>query len=131
MIRSIRIPVASCLPFLLVAGLFLAGCGKDEKGGASETAKLPASGLPESYWLAAAPAVSQPVAEVREKAKTGDSVVVTGRVGGAKEPFTSGVAAFTIVDAVLPPCKDECETPWDYCCEPVDKLTKHTVTIEF
>jgi hypothetical protein len=113
---------------LILAAALVAGCKKSSD---SKSAPLPASGLPETYWLATAPAGAKPVAEVREKVKTGEQVVVAGRVGGAKEPFTNGVAAFTLVDASLPPCTDECSAPWDYCCEPPEKLTKHTITVEF
>jgi hypothetical protein len=125
MIRFVRV---SLVLGVLVGAVLLAGCSKESE---TKAPALHASNLPDSYWLKAAPAGAKPVAEVREKAKTGESVVVTGRVGGAKEPFTSGAAAFTLVDAALPPCKDDCESPWDYCCEPQDKLTKHTITVEF
>ena len=48
-----------------------------------------------------------------------DEVVLVGRIGGSEAPFVDGLAAFTIVDAKVPPCSAEegCETPWDYCCE--------------
>lgn len=113
--------VSSLALALLAAG----GCRKG-KGEA-----LPTSDLPDSFWLKSEPANAKPVAEVREKAKSGEQVVVAGRVGGAKEPFAKDAAAFTVVDASLKPCTDECSAPWDYCCEPPDRLTKNTITIEF
>jgi hypothetical protein len=121
-------PMVSCLAVLLVA--LLGGCSKDaKKQSASEPP--PASKLADAFWLKSEPAGAKPVAEVREKAKTGDQVVVAGRVGGAKEPFMKGAAVFTVVDASLKPCTDECETPWDYCCEPPDRIAKNTITVEF
>lgn len=128
MIRSFHVLAASCVAFAFV--LAVAGCSKEAKpaGGG----QLPASNLPDSYWLKAEPAGAKPAAEVREHAKTGDQVVVTGIVGGVATPFTEGVAAFTIVDKSAKPCTpDECPTPWDFCCEDKTKLTKAMVTIEF
>src|SRR5436190_9220969 len=122
------LPVVSCLAIFLVAAL--AGCTKDAKK-KSTSEPMPASSLPDAFWLKSEPANAKPVAEVRDKAKTGDAVVVAGRVGGVKEPFMKGAAVFTLVDAALKPCTDECESPWDYCCEPPDRITKNTITVEF
>jgi hypothetical protein len=115
----------------LALALALAGCGKGEKtkGG---SAPLPKSDLPDSYLLAAKPSGAKGAAEVRKTAKTGDQVVVTGVVGGRKTPFVSGVAAFTIVDESAKKCTaDECDTPWDFCCETPENLAAGSVTIEF
>ena len=81
--------------------------------------------------LASQPAGAKGVAEVRQSAKDGDEVVVTGRVGGDAEPFIDGAAAFTIVDPALQPCPaDEgCPTPWDYCCD-VDKTAANKAMVK-
>ena len=56
---------------------------------------------------------------VRQESKDGEDVVIVGRIGGSRKPFT-GRAAFTIVDDSIKPCNeigdDACPTPWDYCC---------------
>ncbi len=73
------------------------------------------------YLLAEEPADAQEVCQVREAAD-GDEVVVVGRVGGEKDPWVEGVAAFRIADAKLKACGEgtgeDCPTPWDFCCEP-------------
>jgi hypothetical protein len=111
---------------LLVLGI--AGCGKSES---KPGAQAQQSTLPETLWLKSAPLDAQSAAAIREKAKTGQKVAVAGVVGGRKQAFTDGLAAFTIVDRELPKCaEDHCETPWDYCCEPLENLKKNMVTIE-
>jgi hypothetical protein len=117
-------------PIALVLTLGISSCGKSDD--AKKAATTPASGLPDSFLLKAAPPDAKTVAEVRANAKTGDQVVVTGLVGGSAEPFTSGAAALTLVDASVKACtEDHCPTPWDYCCEPVENLRKNMVTVEF
>ena len=58
---------------------------------------------------------------MRTTAKDGDSVVIVGRIGGSENPWIAGRVAFSIVDLSLKACSDipgdQCEIPWDYCCE--------------
>jgi hypothetical protein len=120
---------------VLVAALAAAGitaCGKKESPTPGAKNATVTSSLPDSYWLAAAPPGAKPVGEIRKNAKTGDAVVVNGIVGGRKLPFTEGAAAFTIVDDGVKKCTaGECETPWDFCCEPPDSLKANMVFVEF
>jgi len=115
----------TCLLTLVLA----VGCGKSEA-----RVSAPASDVPESFFVASPPPTPKPVAEVVASAKDGDSVVVTGRVGGAKKVFVDDYAAFTIVDAKLAPCgtnnMDECETPWDYCCASPEVIAANAVSVE-
>ena len=112
------------LPLVLAAA-----CGRSDS-----SAALPASDVPEGFYLASAPAGAKPVAEVVASAKDGDAVVVTGRVGGAKKVFVDGYAAFTIVDPKIQPCgagnMDECQTPWDYCCDAPDVIAANALSVE-
>jgi len=74
------------------------------------------------------------VLELRRDANDGDGVVIVGRVGGSKAPILDGAVAFTIVDTSFKPCNekedDACPTPWDYCCDPKEKLAQATATIK-
>jgi hypothetical protein len=112
------------LPLLLVSS-----CGK----GKPDTT-LPASNVPEKFYLADAPGSARSVAEVVSSAKDGEQVVVTGRVGGAEKVFVDSYAAFTIVDAKVSPCgageMDECQTPWDYCCDSPDVIAANALSVE-
>ena len=85
------------------------------------------------YLLSEEPGDAVDVLDVRNGAKNEDDVVVVGRIGGSTNPWTQGLAAFSIVDRSLTPCSemegDTCPTPWDYCCEA--DLPKATVLVKF
>jgi hypothetical protein len=89
------------------------------------------SAVRDKYILSEEPKDAQPVLTTREKAKDKDDVVVVGRIGGRKNPWVKGAAAFSIVDPSLKACNerpgDTCPTPWDYCCEA--DLSKATVFV--
>lgn len=112
---------------------FLAGCGGAESGGGKAKSEAKSS-LPESLWLASAPADAKDVLAVRESAKDGDDVTIVGKVGGAVSVFLERKALFSVVDLSLKDCydmTDSCKTPWDYCCEEPTELRKGTATVEF
>jgi hypothetical protein len=79
------------------------------------------------------PAGAVDVLALKKDAKDQDNVVVVGRIGGRKDPWIKGMAAFPIVDRSLTPCNeiegDMCKYPWDYCCE--SNLPQATVLIKF
>lgn len=54
-------------------------------------------------------------------------MALIGVIGGSREPFVDGLAAFTIVDPDIPYCQPEegCPTPWDYCCS--QDQVKHNI----
>jgi len=70
----------------------------------------------------------------RHTAKKGDTITITGRVGGAKDPFVPGRAVLTLVGEELPACNenpdDRCAIPWDYCCETPKDIVRHSVTVQ-
>lgn len=101
----------------IVVAMLLLAAGCKEK----EQAKKPAiDGTP--YLLTSQPADPLEVNELLGEAEDGDEVVVSGRVGGEKDPWVEGLAMFNIVDSSLVPCNeipdDKCPWPWDYCCDP-------------
>ena len=73
------------------------------------------------------------MSDVIEGSQNEEAVVVVGRIGGSENPWSDGVAAFTIVDLSLKACSDiegdTCAKPWDYCCE-TDLLPKATVLVK-
>jgi hypothetical protein len=102
--------------------------------GVKESAAPPSkpAALPESFALASEPAGAKPVKEVIASVKSGDEVLVAGRVGVEG----SDRAYFSLVDASLKACSetpmnDPCKTPWDFCCTPSDELKKLAATVEF
>jgi hypothetical protein len=113
------------------------GCGVSvtdtlKRGGTGGTEKSDPSAVAEAskLLLREEPAGAKGVAEVRAKAKTGDEVVMIGRVGGREKPFTKGRAQFLLVDSKLKPAT-ECECPWDYCSTEPDILVASRASVKF
>lgn len=120
---------------LVAAGaLWASGCDKSAptSGAASDVAVSPL--LPKGFFLAGAPDEVKDVIAAKKGAKPGDRIVVRGRIGGSKEPMAAERAIFTIMDLGLQPCgagkMEECPTPWDYCCDPREEITKNIATVQ-
>jgi hypothetical protein len=117
----------------LVAAGVMVGCTPNQPSPKNTPDPKASDDAKAKYLLASEPAGAKGVNEVKQKAKDGDEVVVVGRIGGSVKPFT-GRAAFTIVDMKYKACSDRegdnCETPWDFCCEPPEELAKGTVLVK-
>jgi hypothetical protein len=125
---------ASVIVTALFAAVWLvSGCddgSADSKSGAAAADPLPAGLLVDKP-----PADAKDVAEVRNTAVDGQSVVVRGRIGGAVRPFVEGRAAFQLVDLGLTTCDkespmDNCKTPWDYCCDEREDVLNKSLTVQ-
>jgi len=127
------------LALLVVCPLFLlSGCGGSSTATPSSTAQTSSAATGETpsatpdpaYVLKEEPAGAKNVAEVREKGKDGEEVVVVGWVGGSMEPIIKGRAAFTMVDLQLP--APECTTkPYSFCCMPKEALLPNLIMVKF
>jgi hypothetical protein len=106
--------------------LVTAGCTQQPGGGSLESA--PSEAVDSTtvldateYLLDVEPAGALSVIDARQSVQDGEDVLVAGRIGGSVSPWVEGRAAFSIVDSTLKACSDipgdNCETPWDYCCE--------------
>lgn len=86
-----------------------------------------------SFLLSSEPSESHDILTVRARAEDGDEIVIAGRIGGSVNPWIEGRAAFSIVDASLKACSDipgdQCDKPWDYCCE-TPKLSTATALVK-
>lgn len=72
------------------------------------------------------------IGEVKRSAKAGEPVRFVARVGGRAACFVPSSAVFVVADPVLEDCiqkGDGCPKPWDYCCEPRERLLANTATI--
>ena len=88
--------------------------------------------IDQRYLLKEEPEGAADVIAVRNKAKDQQDVLIVGRIGGKKNPWIRGVAAFPIVDRSLESCDQKghnCPTPWDYCCS--TNLPKAMVLVMF
>jgi hypothetical protein len=123
----------TCL--LITSAVLLVACGKkstQSTAGASVSEPSPAL----AAVLAASPTgEAASITAIRSTAKPGDEITISGRIMGAMKPFVDGRAAFILGDPdVLTPCNevpgDECETPWDACCDSPEDKKRATATIQ-
>ncbi len=117
--------------------LLLAAC--KESPPASDAASGEASSadkhLLESVMNAAPKGEAKSIKDVKATAKPGDEVILTGRIMGHVKPFVEGRAAFILADpSLITACSDkpgdECETPWDACCDSPEDKKKAIATIQ-
>ena len=85
-----------------------------------------AADLPDNLFLKEPPPGALNVAELKKTAKEGDEVVLRGQIGGQpKDVFNASRAMVMVADMKLKACSlipgDACETPWDFCCVPVNE----------
>lgn len=107
---------------MMLIGALLAGCGSSETP--------PSAVGKEKYLLTQEPAGARGVLDVKKGAQDGEEVVLVGRIGGSARPFSSGRAAFTIVDLSLQPCSEEgCDNP--YCDYEPQEVTAATTLVKF
>lgn len=89
----------------------------------------------EAVFVSAAPEKALTVSEVFTDPTPGREVVISGEVMGAMNPFVTGRAMMVIGDPTkITPCNrrpgDQCETPWDVCCDDPDVIKKSIATIQ-
>ena len=120
----------------LAALCLLASCEKKSEPAAVPTAAKTAPSAELSKVLATAPTgTAQSIHTARTTAKPGDTITLAGKIMGNESPFVAGRAAFILGDPeILTPCNempgDECETPWDVCCETSEEKKQGTATIQ-
>jgi hypothetical protein len=127
--------VLSITSILIIAAAIIVGC---ERTKSPQAAPPSANALPAGLVLQTQPADAKPVLDIRKSAKEGDPVVMTGVVGGRKDPIAQNRAIFTLIDPSLPTCDknngtmkmEHCETPWDACCSPADEIASHSATVQ-
>lgn len=111
-----RSAIVVCL--MIVMALAIAACSRNDPAPKPTPDSGSASVDKAKYLLAKEPTDAKGVKALRKDAKDGDEVIIVGRIGGSKTPFT-GRAAFTIVDTSFVPCNEkgdmDSETPWDFC----------------
>ncbi|MHC4991519.1 MAG: hypothetical protein ACYTGC_11115 [Planctomycetota bacterium] len=124
------------IPVLLICGCGLASlsaCRRPAEDVAS-TPPTPEAVVPATLFASTAPADAIPLISLKSAAKAGDRVVFEARVGGRRDAFLEDRAVFFVADSSLLSCDqlhgDTCKTPWDYCCEPRDNLTRHMATVQ-
>jgi hypothetical protein len=124
--------------YLLFATVALLASCKEKPASNATTSTKPAAEASAALQavLAAAPkGEPQSIVNAKTTAKPGEEITITGRIMGSSSPFVDGRAAFILGDpAVLTACSDtpgdECETPWDNCCDSKEDKKRGTVTVQ-
>ena len=120
----------TCLVF--ATAVLLISCEKKETSTVTQSGPSPAL----SAVLVAAPTGDpKPIHLIRDTAKPGDEITVSGKIMGNKNPFVVGRSAFILGDpGVLTPCNqdpaDQCKTPWDVCCDSPEDKKRGIATIQ-
>lgn len=123
-------------PILLALLLGLSACEKQPTASATDSTPAAAADVSLDAWFTTtAPAAPETIHKLRETAKPGDEIVLSGLVMGREQPFVDGRAAFVLGDPeILTPCNrmpdDECTTPWDACCDSKEDKLQGTATIQ-
>ncbi len=99
---------------------FSSSCSTEAPPAAKEVAAMP-----EALWSANPMADAVEVLAAKQ-APNGQVVVVKGQL----QDF-GDLATFRLVDNSLPPCTDQCATPWDFCCEDPSDIAAATINVEF
>lgn len=119
----------------LTSLLLFTGCEKKSESTATTDAAKAADSQLDQWFTQQAPADPAAIHLIRTSAKPGDEVTISGRIMGRSQPFVDGRAAFILGDpAKLTACNDrpddECETPWDNCCDTKEAKQTGTATIQ-
>lgn len=123
LVASVLAPVAS-----------LGGCGESESSSSSASAPT-AVAAPAGLFAERSISEGETLAgigEVKKTAQAGETVRFVARVGGRAACFVPGSAVFIVADPILEDCLqkgDGCPKPWDYCCEPKERLRANTATV--
>jgi hypothetical protein len=119
----------------LASGLFLVltSCS-EEKQAADSPAPQKEESL-SAVLLDTAPADPVDIAEMRKSAKPGEAVTFTGSLIGKNTIFMDNRAVMVMGDPKkLTACNlipgDECETPWDVCCDDYELIKDSIVTVQ-
>lgn len=126
--RSFALPLF-CLGFVVAVGCSTENSAPPKVSDQGAEAAIDGA----KFLISEEPSGAQAVIATRQSAADGDEVLLVGRIGGGENPWVKGRAAFTIVDDSLQACSDipgdQCESPWDYCCE-TDKLPTSTALVK-
>ena len=118
----------------MAASLAFISCKEKSKVEVSSTTTSPNTTL-ESVLLKTAPADAQSIALARASVEVGEIITLKGKIMGRKDPFVDGRAMVVLGDPdKLTSCdlrpEDQCQAPWDVCCDDPDDIKNFTATIQ-
>lgn len=119
-----------------LASFALTSCKDSEQSGNTGGEEADSGKSPlEAVLLETAPDGAVAILEARKNPTPGTEVIFAGKVMGKREPFSTGAALVVLGDpAVITSCDlkpgDECETPWDVCCDLPEDIKRSIVTVQ-
>ncbi len=119
---------------LALASIFaLASCS--EKKDASTTTKTKANSALIALILQEKPTKPADIADLRKAAKPGDQVTFSGDILGSENVFMEGRAVMILGDPKkITACNqnpdENCETPWDACCDDPEVKMASILTVQ-
>ena len=121
-------------PALALASILSLTACSDEKDTSNATPAKEDSALT-ALVLKEEPAEAVDIADLRTSAKPGDEVTFAGKVIGSMNVFMDGRAVMILGDPKkLTSCDlnpdDQCETPWDVCCDDPEVIKDSIVTVQ-
>lgn len=122
------------LPTVTLALASLSSCKPKASDAAKSSTSENSSSL-SRYLLAEPPPNAVSVGQLFANPTPGTEVIVTGEVIGRLDPFVEGRAMVVLGDpSKITPCNrnpdDQCETPWDVCCDDPEVIKKSIATVQ-
>ena len=120
--------LAAIIPFAIIS------CGDKETSETTKTEETKSKPSLEHILLKEKPADPIKISDLRTKHKAGETVTFTGQVIGSKEVLSVGQAVMIMGDpTMMTTCDkngdDGCQTPWDVCCDDLDKVRNNIITV--
>jgi len=119
-----------------IAILLLCSCGEnnDEKIYKQESNYDIKANLPKDFITNKDLGSALSILEAKKGKLVDKSILLSGYIGGRREPFTKGRASFVVIDNSIKKCDeikgDNCPTPWDACCEDRRTILSSTLTVQ-
>lgn len=122
--------------FVLTLALSACGGGESTEDTSASDDSLESTDPVAAFFADSAIPESQSLGKVLKTAKPGETVRVSGQIGGTEKPFGEGFAIFMLADESLTFCNemaepDHCPTPWDACCEDPQKIQENRTVVQF
>ena len=124
------------LPILTaVLAIAFAACDKKSDSADSGDQSPGDPGALSDLLLDDAPEGAVSITEARKNPTPGEEIVFSGKIMGKVQPFVEGRALMTVGDpARIVSCDlrpgDDCETPWDVCCDEKHVIAASIVTVQ-
>ena len=119
-----------------IAVLILCSCGEynGEKQYEKENGYDIKANLPKGFITNKDLGIASSILDTKKSKLTNKTILLSGYIGGRREPFTKGRSSFIVIDNSIKKCDerkdDNCPTPWDACCVERRTILQSTLTVQ-